>query len=136
MNWSRSKIGSCSCQCATPLCGENQETQRNGIMFADSRSEVGYFCELDQTRNGTEFILISLMEIGTKTVERMMLNFAESGHSMFRAISAVKRGISTAATKTLILRTIISVNQFSIFGAVAHCAKNYRKMQRLQGSLQ
>ena len=63
----------------------------------------------------------------------MMLNFAESGHPVFRATSALERGElrskgkgktsihfnGSDATIELILRTIISVNQLSIYGAVA-----------------
>ena len=61
----------------------------------------------------------------------MMLNFAESGHPIFRATSALERGESRSKGKEkksihlnggeetieLILRTIISVNQLSICGA-------------------
>ena len=62
----------------------------------------------------------------------MMLNFAESGHPVFRAGSASERGElkskgkgvksihfnGSADTIELILRTAISVNQLSIYGAV------------------
>ena len=60
-----------------------------------------------------------------KTAEGMMLNFAESGHPVFRASSALERGEwkskgkgnksihfnGSDETIELILRTIISVNQ-------------------------
>ena len=63
-----------------------------------------------------------------KTAERMMLNFAESGHLVFRATSALERGELRSKVKgkksihfngseetiELILRTIISVNQLSV----------------------
>ena len=62
-----------------------------------------------------------------------MLNFSESGHAVFRGSSAFERGdlkskgkgklsfhfCGNDNTAELVLRTIISVNQVSIFGAVA-----------------
>ena len=62
-----------------------------------------------------------------------MLNFSESGHPVFRASSALERGnlkgkgkgkLSTHFcgdddTAELVLRRNISVNQLSIYGAVA-----------------
>ena len=70
-----------------------------------------------------------------------MLNFAESGHPLVRATSALERGElkgkgkrsdihslnSSDDTIELICRTIISVNQFSVYGAVADlCRKAAR----------
>ena len=68
-----------------------------------------------------------------KTAARMMLNFAKSGHPIFRATSALERGDFRSKEKgkksnhfnggeetvELILRTIISVNQLSSYGVVA-----------------
>ena len=68
-----------------------------------------------------------------KTLEGMMLNFAKSGHPIFRATSVLKRGElkndgkgvksihfnGDDDTIELILRTIISVNQLSVYGAAA-----------------
>ena len=68
-----------------------------------------------------------------KTAEGMMLNFAESGHPVFRAGSALERGEQKSkgngvksvhfngsdVTIELNFRTIISVNQLSVHGAVA-----------------
>ena len=62
-----------------------------------------------------------------------MLNFAESGHSIFRGTSAFERGTMKSKdggnssthfcgddkTIEVIFRTIISANQLSIYGAVA-----------------
>ena len=62
-----------------------------------------------------------------------MLNFAESGHPVFRASSALERGELKSKGKgmksihfndsdetiELILRTIISVHHLSVYGAVA-----------------
>ena len=63
----------------------------------------------------------------------MMLNFAESGHPVFRASSALERGELKSKGKgvnsihfegsdntiELILRTVVSVKQLSVHGAVA-----------------
>ena len=72
-----------------------------------------------------------------KIAEVMMLNFAESGHPVFRASSALERGELKSRGKgvksihfnssddsiELILRSNISVNQLSIYGAVADLSK-------------
>ena len=62
-----------------------------------------------------------------------MLNFTESGHPVFRGSSALERGdlksegngklsihfCGDDCTVEVVLRTIISVNQLSIYGALA-----------------
>ena len=73
-----------------------------------------------------------------KTAEVMMLNFAETGHPVFRATSALQRGEfkksegdgkksihfnGSEETVELIPRTVISVNQLRIYGAVADFCK-------------
>ena len=71
----------------------------------------------------------------------MMLNFAESGHPVFRATSALERRElrtkekgkksihlkGSEETVELILCTFISVNQLSICGAVADLCKELAK---------
>ena len=68
-----------------------------------------------------------------KTAEEMMIEFSETAHPIFRASSALERGelrskgggkktihfIGSEQNVELILRTVISANQFSIFGAAA-----------------
>ena len=68
-----------------------------------------------------------------RVAEIMMINFAESGHPKFQATSPLERGElkskgggkktihhnGSEETVELILRTIISVNQLSIYGAAA-----------------
>ena len=70
-----------------------------------------------------------------------MLNFAESGHPKFRGTSAVERAELRSCKKgkksihvngseetiELLLRTIVSVNQLSICGAVADLCKELSK---------
>ena len=119
------------------------------IMLADSRSDVGHFGDLDQRRNGTGLILINQMEKWDQLAENMMTNFSESSHPIFRASSAFERGelISKGHGKKsihfngseenieLLLRTIISANQLSVYGAVAGICK-CPKIQRLRWNLQ
>ena len=68
-----------------------------------------------------------------------MLTFAESGHSVFRATSPLSRGVLKSkgggklsihycadfATIESVFRTIISVNQLSLDGAVAEMCEEY-----------
>ena len=61
----------------------------------------------------------------------MVINFRESGHPVFRASSALNRGTlksrgelsihfcGDSHTAELIFRTIVSVNQLSVYGAVS-----------------
>ena len=79
----------------------------------------------------------------------MMLNFAESGHPIFRDTSALERGELRSKAKgkksihfngseeniDLILHTIISVNQLSLYGAVADLCRELSKYSRVSGKL-
>ena len=66
---SSSKARSSSCQSSTTLNGENKKMKRNvkilltklRIMLSDFLAAIGHSWDLDQKRNGTELILISLM---------------------------------------------------------------------------
>ena len=84
-----------------------------------------------------------------KTDERMMLNFAGSGHLIFRATSALERRELRSKEKgnksihfngseetiELIVRTIISLNQLSTYGAVADLCKESSKDPEVAGKL-
>ena len=68
-----------------------------------------------------------------------MFKFAESGHPVFRATSPLSRGIlkskgggelsihycADLETITTVFRTITSVNQLSLFGAVSEMCEEY-----------
>ena len=68
----------------------------------------------------------------------MLVEFAESGHPIFRATSPLSRGqlkskgygklsihyCADLETIKTVSRTIISVNQLSLYGAVAHIIRN------------
>ena len=154
MNLSSSKTGSTSCQCTTTLYGENKETQKSGgksVTVANyaRRFPLGRWSFLGPGLEKNWFGTYSDKPDGdrNKTVEQIMLNFAESSHPILRATSAVERGElrskemgkksiihfnGSEENVVLILRTVISVNQLSIYGAVA-CAENCPKIPEFQG---
>ena len=109
-------------------------------MHADSRWDVGHFWDLDHRRHGTELVLPS--GDWNKTAEVLTLNFAESGHPVFRATSALERKErgkksihfnGSEETIELILRTSISVNQLSVCVAVADLCRELSKDSRARG---
>ena len=77
MNLSTSKEGSSSCQCATTMHGESEETQKIVLrmltellsMVEDSREDIGRFQGLDRRRHGVELLSTNPMENGTKLLE-------------------------------------------------------------------
>ena len=102
-------------------------------MPTSSLTDVSHFWDLVVRKSGTELMPANQMVNGTKTAEVMMFIFAESGHPVFRATSALERGElkskgggkksirfnGSEETVELILRTVISVNQLRIYGAFA-----------------
>ena len=99
VNLSKSKEGSSSCQCSVTLYGENEETER--IFFiANSVKIRGYAWKFPQGRWSFLGPGCEKKRSGThtdkpdgewdRTAESMMLNFAESGHPVFRSTSAWK----------------------------------------------
>ena len=75
-----------------------------------------------------------------RVAELMMIKFGESGHPVFRATSPVSRGMlksrgggklsihfcADGGTIETVFRTIISVNQLSIYGAVSDLCEEYK----------
>ena len=82
-----------------------------------------------------------------KMAEKIMLTFAESGHPVFRATSPLSRGqlkskgggklsihhFANQDTITTIFRTITSVNQLSLYGAVAEMCEEYESFHDRTG---
>ena len=74
-----------------------------------------------------------------KMAEKMMVTLAESGHPVFRASSPLSRGVlkskgggklsihycADQETISTVFRTITSVNQLSLYGAVAEVCEEY-----------
>ena len=85
-----------------------------------------------------------------RVAEQMMMEFSGSGHPVFRATSPLSRGTlkskgggklsihfcADQGTIETVFRTIISVNQLSIYGAVSEmCVKNAKPATLEQGDL-
>ena len=82
-----------------------------------------------------------------RMAEKMMLEFGESGHPVFRATSPLSRGplkskgggklsIHYCADQdmiTTVFRTITSVNQLSLYGAVAEMCEEYESLHDRTG---
>ena len=67
--------------------------------------------------------------------EEMMANFSGSGHSMFRASRGKKSPHFNGSHKNieLLLRTVISANQLSMYGAIAELCDEVPKGIRAPG---
>ena len=79
-----------------------------------------------------------------RIVEKMMLEFGESKHPVFRATSPLSRGVlknkgggklsihycADLDTIQTVSRTIISVNHVSLYGAVAEMCEEYDTFSR------
>ena len=136
VNLSNSKDGSSSCQCTTTLL---ERRRKRRIVYCEfpNRSKL---CEKIRALT----LVVSSAWIRKEMVrnsdgkwdrvaEDMMLNFSERGHPVFRGSSGVERGALRSKgkgklsfhfcgddnTTELVLRTIVSVKQLSIYGAVA-----------------
>ena len=84
-----------------------------------------------------------------RVAELMMIKFGESGHPVFRATSPLSRGTlkskgggklpihhcADMGTIEIVFRTLISVNQLSVFGAVSDLCEEYKACQVRTGRL-
>ena len=98
-------------------------------MQKDSRADTGRFLGLDQKWYGT----YTDQPDGSwdRVAKDMLQKFSESGHPVFRGCSALERGDLKGKVKLsihfcgddktfeVVLRTIVSVNELGIYGAVA-----------------
>ena len=95
-----------SMSCTMTLIGETRKDRNKVLlipteslsMLEDSREDIGHFLGLDPRRNGTNPCQQLDGEV-EKTAEGMMLHFAESGHLVFRASSALENGRLEKAKK-------------------------------------
>ena len=123
---------------STTSHGDGKTTRKNSnqmlnsflYLLKDSEQENGHSLDLDQKINGTLSVKIVHKVNGTKA-EKMMKTFAESGHPVFQATSPLSRGVLKSKgggkmeTITTVFRTITSVNQLSLYGAVAEMCEEY-----------
>ena len=140
-NQNNSKEESSSCRCTTTPYGEIRKANEYVLLIPSlwlpmQRSSlwvIGHSSSQVHKRNGTRQTLSNLEEKRDRVAELMILNLRKSGHPIFRATSALERGTLKSKgggkssihfcgdcdTEEVIIRTIVSVNQLSIYGAVA-----------------
>ena len=112
--------------------GQRKETQYNVFQIPNMSQEHWTFLDLEMKRNGVELKVCSPEGRWDSTVTQMAKRLDESGHPVFKRISALSRGIlkrkntrdtvhfnADASNTVLSNRTIHLANQLSIYGAVA-----------------
>ena len=110
------------------------------FMREDYHQEDGHSSDLYQKRSGILFMKANTQGEWDGVTELMTLTFSESGHPVFRSTSPLSRGVlrntgggklsihfgADGDTVETVFRTIISVNQLSIYGAVSHLCEEYK----------
>ena len=142
-NQNNSKDELSSCRCSMTSYGELKTVKRNVLLVPhlclyvhkDFHQEDGHSSDLDQKRSGI-LLMVAVAEL-------MMIKFGESGHPVFRATSPLSQGTlksrgggklsihfcADGGTIETVFRTIISVNQLSIYGAVSDLCEEYKACQ-------
>ena len=127
------------------ICEYNSQTVAN-YAHKFRRGHWSFLGRLDQKKSGTELTMADPTDHGIQ-LQKMLMNFAGSGHPIFRASSASERGElrSKGGGKKSIhfngshenielrLRTVISANKLSIYGAAADLCKDVPKDFRAPG---
>ena len=139
INQKNLKDGSSSCRCSTTSHGDLKTMNRNANSFLGPGSETKWYSTYNERPQG-EWDRVS---------ELMMIKFGESGHPVFRATSPLSRGVlkskgggklsqnfcADEGTIETVFRTIVSVNQRSIYGAVAEMCEEYESCHVRTGRL-
>ena len=151
MNQRTSPAGSSSCQCSDDivwdakgndqLCVSSSKTIKEYAerfphghwSFLEPGSEKKWNGTYDGKPDGS----------WNRTAEKMLQNFKDSGHSMFRCTSPLERGqlrskgggkttihCNVSTEKELLLQMVISVNQLSLCGAAADMIAEFPVDQR------
>ena len=124
--------GSSSCRCSTTSHGDLGTTRKNASQMLNSFLSVQRDSEQDNGHSSDSISEESPQGEWDKMAEKMMVTFAERGHPVFRATSP-SRGVLKSKggailsihncadldTIETVFRTIMSVNQLNIYGAVA-----------------
>ena len=128
----------------------NANVTPNSFLFMREEpfhQEDGHSLDLDQKRSGILVMTADHKENGAESLKLMMIKFSESGHPVFRATSPLSRGVlknkgggklsiyycADGRTIETVFRTIISVDQFSIYGAVSDFCEEYSTCQERTG---
>ena len=149
-----SKTGSSSCGCSTTLWdvrGNEELCENNSKSVGEDarRFPRGHWSFLGLGSEKKWYGTFHGIPIGSwsRTAEKMLMNFANSGHPIFRCTSALERGQSrckgggkttrhfTASYQDvqLLLKVVKSVNQLSLFGAAADVIEELSQNQRAPG---
>ena len=113
----------------------------------DFHQEDGHSKDPDQKRNGILLMVADHKENVTESLLLKMIKFGESGHPVFRATSPLSRGTlksrgggklsihfcADGETIETVFRTIISVDQLSIYGAVSDVCEEYKSLPSENG---
>ena len=120
---------------------ENANQALGSYLFLreDFHQEDGHSSDLHQKRGGILLMKAKHKEKWDRVAELMMLKFGESKHPVFRSKSLLSRGVlkskgggklsihfcADEGTIETVFRTIVSVYQLSIYGAVSDvCVRN------------
>ena len=135
--------GSFSCRCSMTSYGDLRTTKNAKQMVKsflstqrNSEQDNGHLSDLDLRKGAISED--SPQGEWDRTAEKIMLIFGESGHPIFRATRPLSRGVLKSKGKgklsihyfadhetiETVLRTIISVNQLSLYGTVAEMCEN------------
>ena len=147
VNQKNLKDESSSCRCSTTSHGGLKTMNRNANLTPTSflsmreyfHQEDGHSSDLDQKRSGILLVIADHKENGTESLNWWWQNL-ESGHPIFRATSPLSRETlkskgggqlsihfcADGGTIETVFRTIISVNQLSIYGAVSDLCEEYK----------
>ena len=109
----------------------------------DVQQDIGHSSDLDQKQSGLLRTTKDQQGQCDRVAELMMIKFGESGHPVFRATGPLSRGTlkskgggklsfhfcADGDTIETVFRTIISLNQLSIYGAVSDVCEEYSTCQ-------
>ena len=112
-----------------------------------SKKDYGHLFVVNLKRSGTVISEDSSQGEWDRMAEKMTLEFAESRHPIFRATSPLSQGTlkskgggklsihycADLETIETIFRIIISVNQLSLYGAVAEMCEEYETLHDRTG---
>ena len=149
-HWRLLQEGSSSCRCLTTSHGDPKKMKKNvnpmlhSFLFFAKRFGAGQWSFLGP---GSEKKWYSIGEDSPqgewhKMAEKMMVTLAENGHPILWATSPLSRGVlksrgggklsihccADLETIKTVLRIIISVNQLSLYGAVAEMCEEYETL--------
>ena len=131
------------CRCSTTFPVTEKATKKNTWQLLESSKYLREDLVLDNGHLLDQVLKRSGILQRINIAEEMLLEFAESGHPTFRATTPLSRGILKSKghgklsihfaadeyTIETIFRIIISVNQLSIYGAVAAICEEFEAHQ-------